>query len=88
LVCNNPVFFQLVTKIKIHSSLFFSKISNEKITVPLMGREVWYIFLGHGNVLIGKFLLMLQRSLLQLESLGSTIIMATSYRLDGPGFES
>jgi len=30
LVCNNPVFFQQITKIKIHSSLFFSKISNEK----------------------------------------------------------
>jgi len=23
LVCNNPVFFQKITKIKIHSSLFF-----------------------------------------------------------------
>ena len=28
---------------KIHSSLFFSKISNEKITVRLMGLEIRYI---------------------------------------------
>ena len=38
LVCNNAVFFQKITKIKIHSSLFFSKISKKKITVRLMGR--------------------------------------------------
>jgi hypothetical protein len=41
LVYNNPVFFQQITKIKIHSSLFFSKISNENITVHLMGWEIW-----------------------------------------------
>jgi len=40
LVCNNPVFFQKITKIKIHSSLFFSKISKEKIMVRLMGQEI------------------------------------------------
>jgi len=43
LVCNNPVFFQSITKIIIHSSLFFSKISNEKLTVRLMGREIQYM---------------------------------------------
>jgi len=43
LVCNNPVFFQWITTIKIHSSLIFSKIPNEKITVHLMGREMWYL---------------------------------------------
>jgi len=26
-----------------HSSLFFSKISNEKITVRLMGQEIRYV---------------------------------------------
>jgi len=30
---------------KIHSSLFFSKISNEKIMVRLVGREIRYILL-------------------------------------------
>ena len=35
LICNNPVFFPQITKIKIHSSFF---ISNEKITVSLMGQ--------------------------------------------------
>ena len=43
MVYNNPVFFQWITKIKIHSSLFFSKIPNEKIMVRLMGREIRYM---------------------------------------------
>jgi hypothetical protein len=40
LVHNNPFFFQQLTKIKIHSSSFFlfTKISNEKITMRLMGQ--------------------------------------------------
>ena len=30
LVCNNPVFFQQITKIKIHSSFFFLKFLTKK----------------------------------------------------------
>ena len=37
---NNPLFFQQITKIKIYSSLFFSKIAIKKITVCHMGREI------------------------------------------------
>jgi hypothetical protein len=42
-MCNNPVFFQWITKMKIHSWLFFSKISNERIEVRHIGREIRYI---------------------------------------------
>jgi len=38
-----------MTKIKIHSSLFFSKIPNEKITVRLMGPEM-----GNCQFICGK----------------------------------
>jgi hypothetical protein len=40
LVAVTTIFWVSITKIKIPSSLFFSKISNEKITVRLMGREI------------------------------------------------
>ena len=48
LVCNNPVFFQNITKIKIHSLLFFSKISNEKITRRLINRCVLWVGASYG----------------------------------------
>ena len=35
-----PTTYKILSKIKIHSSLFFPKISNENIMVRLMGREI------------------------------------------------
>ena len=39
LVCNNPVFFQYTTKIKIHSSFFFLKFLKKKSWCVLRARK-------------------------------------------------